>query len=549
MKLNKISKTLILVTIISWLLIGFVFFQNANASTQPKKSDKKHNMDIFSGFELFDKTFYLLKTNYVDTLYVDDMIVNAINGILENLDPHTNLFDPTDFEEFTTSTQGEFGGLGISIEKQGDYITVISPIEGTPAYKMGIMAGDKIVKVDSVNIVGIDTKEAIKLMRGPKGTKVKITIKRPGLKKELVFEITRDIIKIHSVPYTFKLNDDLGYIRIRQFNQNTEQEFSAAIDKLESQGIKGLVVDLRYNPGGLLDQAIDTVNEFIGPNKLVVYTKGRIKSANDKLYTHINRKRADYPVIVLINQASASAAEIFAGTLQDYDRALIVGKTSFGKGSVQRLYPLPNHYGIKITIAKYYIKSGRCIHKDLNDKLLMSKRRLSKEEIKKLEKEEKEKEKKLIYHTVKGRTVYGGGGITPDIEIDADRLTNLGIELRRKNEIFKFAVDYMINHENDVTKDFVPSDDLVNKLLEQAKKDSIEYTQAELDSTYSWIKNTLRAEIIGKKFGPEENYKVSINQDNQLQEAIKIFEEHPSLNDMFKYAEKLQKEKHKKDKK
>ena len=542
MKFNKISKTLIIVSVITWFFIGFVFFQNANAS-EKKTKKKTDEMNIFSGLELFNRSFFLLKNNYVDTLYINDMITSAIHGMLEELDPHTNLFKPEEFKQFTESTQGEFGGLGISIDKQGDYITVISPIEGTPAYRMGIMAGDQIVKVDSINVVGIDIKEAIKYMRGPKGTKVKITIKRPGVKDELVFEITRDIIKIHSVPYKFKLNDDLGYIRIRQFSKNTTQEFSNAIDKLEEEGIKGLIIDLRYNPGGLLDQAVNTVNEFIGPNKLVVYTKGRIKSANEEYYTHINRKRADYPVIVLINQASASAAEIFSGTLQDYDRALIVGKTSFGKGSVQRLFPLPNNYGIKITVAKYYIESGRCIHKDLNDKLLMSKRKLSKKEFEKLKEEEEAKEKKLIYHTVKGREVHGGGGITPDIEIDANTLTNLGVELRRKNVIFKFAVDYMITHEKDVTKDFVPSEDLVNQLLETAKKDSITFTKAELDSTYSWIKNTLRAEIIGKKYGPEENYKITIKEDNQLQEAIQIFEKHPSLDEMFKYAENARKKK------
>ncbi len=542
MKISKLSKTLIVITLVSWILIGFVFYQNANATS--KKPEKEHKMNIFSGLDLFNKAFFLLKRNYVDTLYVDDMVVSAINGILEELDPHTNLFDPQDFKEFTTSTEGEFGGLGISIVKQGDYITVVSPIEGTPAYKMGILAGDKIVKVDTTNIVGITTKDAIKLMRGPKGTKVKITIQRPGVKKELVFEIIRDIIKIHSVPYVFKIKDDIGYIRIRQFSKNTTEEFVKALDKLESQGIKGMIVDLRFNPGGLLNQAVNTVNQFIGPKKLVVYTKGRIESANEEYYTKLNVRRKKYPVIVLINEASASAAEIFAGTLQDYDKALIMGKTSFGKGSVQRLFPLPNNYGIKITVAKYYIPSGRCIHKDLNDKILMSKRKISKTELEKMKKEEEEKEKKLIYHTLnKHRVVYGGGGIAPDIEVEADKLSNFGVELRRKNEIFKFAVDYMIDHENEVTKDFVPSDTLVNKFLEKVKQDSIEYTQADLDSTYSWIKNTIRSEIIGKKFGPQESYKISINEDNQLQEAVKVFEKFDSLNKMFKYAQKLSKEK------
>lgn len=539
MKFNKASKTIIVTTFIAWIVIGLAFYQKANAA----ENHENPKINPYESSELFGVTLHQLKNNYVDTLQTQELYLSAIKGMLEDLDPHTNFFTPEDFKDFETETSGEFGGLGITIEKQGDYITVVSPLEGTPAYKMGIMAGDKIVKVDGEDVIGISTKDIIKKMRGPKGTKIVVSIQRPGVKDEIDFEIIRDIIKIHSVPYSFVLDNGIGYLRIRQFSKNTAKELDAALDKLEAQNIRGLVIDLRFNPGGLLGQAVDTVNEFVGNHKLVVYTKGRISSSNHEYYTKHDEMRTGYPIIVMINEASASAAEIFSGSLQDYDKALIVGKKSFGKGSVQRLFPLPKGYGIKITVAKYYIKSGRCVHKDLNDKLLKSKRIISKAEYKKLEKESEAKEKKQVFHTQNGRIVYGGGGITPDIEIDQSKLTNLAMELRRKNEVFKYAVDYMIKNEDDVSKDFVPDKKLVNNFIEHIKKDSISFTETELDSTYSWIKNSLRSEIIGKKFGQQESYKIAINEDTQLQEALKIFDKNQTLDDMFKYAKALKQEK------
>ena len=242
----------------------------------------------------------------------EEIIKAAIEGMLNSTDPHTSYFTPDEFTDFTTSTKGEFGGLGIQIDKKGDFITVVSPIEGTPAYRMGIASGDRIIKVDGVSMVAQSTDDAIKKMRGPVGTKVTITISRPGVAEPLDFEIIREIIKIKSVPYAFKMDNGVGYIRISQFSESTDNELKAALDKLEAEKIRGLIMDLRFNPGGLLDQAIDTVNEFIGPNKLVVETKGRLQNTNRQYYTKFNRTPKDYPIVVLINEASASASEIFA---------------------------------------------------------------------------------------------------------------------------------------------------------------------------------------------------------------------------------------------
>ena len=542
MKLNKVTKIIISVSFIGWIIAGIFLFNSVSAN-----ASNSSQTNIYKKIQLFNEVLFKLRENYVDELEIEELINDAIEGMLKEVDPHTVYFTPDEFEKFSIDTKGEFGGLGISIDKRGDYITVVSPIEGTPAYRMGILAGDKIIKVDGESIVGIDTDKSIKKMRGDPGTKVVITILRPGVKGELDFEIIRDIIKIKSIPYAFKMDNGIGYIRIRRFNANTTKELREKLDELETEGIRGLLIDLRSNPGGLLNEAINTVNEFVGKGKRVVFTKGRTKQANFEYYTKFNRIRSGYPVITLINGGSASASEIFAGSLQDWDKGLVVGTTSFGKGSVQRLFPLADGNGIKVTTAKYYIHSGRCIHKDINDQLLKDERvrngDISKEEIDEMREEAEKENLKNIFHTEKGRVVYGGGGINPDLEIEQSRLSDFEVDLRRKNIFFNYSVDYMIDYENEIKKDFTTSDDFVQDFLEYAKKDSLEYEQADIDSSYSWIQNQLTCNIIGRKFGDLEQYKVAIQEDTQLQETLEIFDKCAFLEDMFIYVEEINKEK------
>ena len=542
MKLNRTSKIIISISVLGWIIIGILLFHSVNINAKDS-----NQTNVYKKLKLFNEVLFKVRENYVDELDIGTLIESAIDGMLKETDPHTVYFTPDEFERFSTDTKGEFGGLGISIDKKGDYITVVSPIEGTPAYRMGILSGDKIVKVDGESIVGLSTNKSIKLMRGEPGTKVVITILRPGVEGELNFEIIRDIIKVKSIPYAFILKDGIGYIRVRQFNANTTKELREKLDELEAEGIRGLLIDLRFNPGGLLNEAINTVNEFVGKNKRVVFTKGRTKQTNLEYFTKYNRMRSGYPIVALINAGSASAAEIFAGSLQDWDRGLVVGKTSFGKGSVQRLFPLSNGNGIKVTTAKYYINSGRCIHKELNDKLLKDKRvqigEISREEIEEMEDEAEEENLKNIFYTSKGRVVYGGGGITPDIEIEQSRLTKLGVELRRKNVFFNYSVDYMVKHESEIEKDFITTYKLIQDFLDYVKKEGIEFEQAEVDSTYNWIQNELTCNIVGRKLGAVELYKIAIKEDTQLQKTLEIFENYATLEEMFAYAEELKKEK------
>ncbi len=520
-----------LITILSvWILSAILLFtaSEAFAQAQPRKTD------LYSQLQLFNEVLIKLKQTYVTDLDDEELIKAAIIGMLGSADPHTTFFTPADFADFTTSTRGEFGGLGIQIDKKGDYITVISPIEGTPAFRMGITAGDRIVRVDGVNVVGLSTDEAIKKMRGDVGSKVVITISRPGVSKPLDFEIIRETIKIKSVPHSFVMNNGAGYIRISQFNENTTRELREALVTLESQNIKGLIIDLRWNPGGLLDQAIDTVNEFIGSGKLVVETKGRMDNSNRQYHTRYSTIERNYPIVVLVNEASASASEIFAGSLQDWDKGLVVGKPTFGKGSVQQLFPLSNGNGVKITTSYYYIKSGRCIHKALNDRLLKG-QAVSEDEIK----SEDDKNHKDIYYTVNNRKVFGGGGITPDITLESDLLTQFGADLRRKNLFFDFAVQYMVDHDHKVSKDIVIDDKLMQDFLNYARSNDVKFTQSEVDSAAAYIKNTIKSELIGKVYGDTEAYKISINQDRQLQQAVELFDRFATMEEMFRYSSSL----------
>jgi len=530
-KIDKISKVILSVSIIGWIIISIVFFNAVNVNAS--------NTNIYKKIKIFNDILFKINDNYVEEIDIDQLLDSAIDGMLDETDPHTVYFTRDEFEKFTSNTKGEFGGLGISIDKRGDYITVVSPIEGTPAFRMGIIAGDKIVKVDGESVVGIDTSESIKLMRGQPGTHVVITILRPGVDGELEFEIVRDIIKIDSIPYAFKTENGVGYIRVSQFNANTTMEFRENLDKLEGEGIRGLLIDLRSNPGGLLGEAVDMVNEFIGKKKLVVFTKGRDETSSDEYYTRFNRQRTGYPVVILINSGSASASEIFAGSIQDWDRGLVVGDNSFGKGSVQRLFQLPDGNGMKMTIAKYYIKSGRCIHKDLNDKLLKDKRLLNgemtMEDLEKLEDESFEENKQNIFQTISGRTVYGGGGITPDVKIEQSRLSNFEVEMARKNLFFNYSVNYLLENP-DITNDFKISEKVFADYLDYISVHEIEYEQSDINASQNWMKNRLLANIIGRKFGSKKSYEITAEEDTQLQEALQIFEKCETLEEMFDYA-------------
>ena len=329
------------------LIFNFTFFSFANPS------DK-----LYEKLDLFSDVLNTLKNDYVDDIEQSEVIDAAINGMLQSLDPYSSYMSPETFKNMNNDTKGEFGGLGIEITMENGLVKIITPIDGTPADKVGILPGDFIVKISNKQVKGMSLLDAVKLMRGKVGTSIEITIRRPDIDNEIKFKITRAIIKIREV--SAELKDNVAYIRLRAFNEQSHNQLLKQLDKI-SNNVEGYILDLRNNPGGLLSQAIKITETFLDGGE-IVSTKGRnksdIKIFNARKGDKINNK----PLIILINQGSASASEIVSGALKDHKRAILIGEKSFGKGSVQSIIPLRNKGGLRLTTAKYYLPSGESIH-------------------------------------------------------------------------------------------------------------------------------------------------------------------------------------------
>jgi carboxyl-terminal processing protease len=317
--------------------------------------------EAYENLKVFTEVLSYVEANYVEEIEPEKLVHGAIRGMLRTLDPHSSYMPPDVYREMQVETEGRFGGLGIEISIRDDILTVVSPIEGTPAYRAGIQAGDKIVKVEGESTKDMSLIDAVKKLRGPEGTPVTISILREGFTEPKEFTLTRAIIEIKSVRWT-KFQGDIGYVRLRSFQKTTSEELEDALQDLEEQNIRALVLDLRNNPGGLLEQAIAVSDEFLEGGKLIVYTKGRLAGQNMKGFSKKDNAHLDYPMVILVNGGSASASEIVAGALQDLNRATVVGTQSFGKGSVQTIIPLSDGSGLRLTTAKYFTPKGREIN-------------------------------------------------------------------------------------------------------------------------------------------------------------------------------------------
>jgi carboxyl-terminal processing protease len=337
------------------IILSIIFFYYLNIPVFSKN-------DLYEKIDLFGEVLENIEKDYVDEVDQAEMIDSAINGVLQSLDPYSAYMSPETFKEMQTDTSGQFGGLGIEIGMEAGVVKVISPIDDTPAAKAGIKAGDYIVKIGEEQVQGKSLMDAVKLMRGPVGSSIDLTIRRKKVKKPLEFKITRKIIQVQSVSSEIiSKNKNLGYIRLKSFNENSDKQFLKSLKKFEKNTkIKGYVIDLRNNPGGLLTQAINITDFFLNDGE-IVSTKGRNVSETRKFFAKRGDETNGKPVIVLINYGSASASEIFAGALKDHKRAIILGENSYGKGSVQSIIPLRNGGGIRLTISKYYLPSGKSI--------------------------------------------------------------------------------------------------------------------------------------------------------------------------------------------
>jgi carboxyl-terminal processing protease len=319
------------------------------------------NAATYEQLRLFTEVLNIVQNQYVDEVPPKDLIYNAIKGTLRGLDPHSSFLDPDSYREMQVETSGSFGGLGIEITLKDDILTVVAPIDGTPAYRAGLHTGDRILKIDGLSTKDMQLADAVKRMRGKPGSKVTIGVLREGWSEPKDFEIVREQIRVQSVK-TVELGEGLEYLKLRQFQEQSPHDLEAALEKFAKSGMKALILDLRNNPGGLLTAAVEVSEKFIDDGKLVVYTEGRVRNQNMRFSAHAKRGYSQMPMVVMVNQGSASASEIVAGALQDWGRATVVGTQTFGKGSVQTIIPLSDGSGLRLTTAKYFTPKGRSIH-------------------------------------------------------------------------------------------------------------------------------------------------------------------------------------------
>ncbi|RMF87603.1 MAG: S41 family peptidase [Nitrospinota bacterium] len=339
----------------AFLVVILFFVVGAGVATRALARGEEYET-----LKIFTEVLSLVQSNYVEEVDTKQLIYGAIQGMLRTLDPHTSFMPPDVYKEMQMETEGEFGGIGVEVTFKDDQLTVVSPIEDTPAFRAGLKAGDQILKIDGEPTKNMSLMEAVKRMRGPRGTQVILTIMREGFQAPQDFVLARDIIKIKSVKYRL-LPGNIGYVKIRSFHKNTAEELDEALFDLEEQQMTGLILDLRNNPGGLLNQAVEVADRFLAKEQLIVFTRGRMANQNMEFKSHEEGSHLSLPMVVLVNAGSASASEIVAGALQDLGRAVILGVPTFGKGSVQTIIPLSDGSGLRLTTARYYTPKGRLI--------------------------------------------------------------------------------------------------------------------------------------------------------------------------------------------
>ncbi len=473
-----------------------------------------------------------LKQKSINEFTYKKFVEGSISGMLSTLDPHSTFLNEEAYKRMTEEQRGKFYGVGMIISQRNGKITVIAPIANTPAARAGIRSGDIIYAIDGESTEGMNVNDAVSKLRGKKGTKVVITIKRPGYKKLLTFTIIRAEIPERTVEYSFMVDDETGYILIKSFGEKTGKELFDALRELKKQGMKKLVLDLRNDPGGLLGAAVIVSDIFLPKGDLIVYIKGREKDDRTDFFAKNNFGFEEIPLVVLINRGSASGSEIVAGAIQDNDRGLIVGKTSWGKGLVQTVFEIDKKMALALTTAKYYTPSGRCIQRDY-------KTSFGDYFNPQLKTEDDAKKNKPVFKTTKlKRVVYGGGGITPDYQVDSGKLSDFLVKLRfRDSAFFRFAVEYTNKHRK-IERDFVADKDVLEQFKDFLKRNNIEFSEKDIEENLEMIKVLIEQEVLNIKFGLAEGTKRFLKIDKQFQKAIELF---PEAEKLYKKAMKVKK--------
>ncbi len=541
---KKIKLLIIVFFAVLISIIGYGFIDN--------------DFEISKDLDVFVTLFKELNYNYVDEINPGELMETGINAMLESLDPYTNFISESKLEDYKFMTTGQYGGIGALIHKKDDYVVISEPYYGFPAQKADLRAGDIILKIDGKSAKGKSTSDISKILKGQPETNVKITIKRQGEPNPIEKTFTREEIKINNIPYSGMLNDDIAYIRLSGFTMNAAQEVKESFLKLKrNNNVKALIFDLRGNGGGLLNESVDIANIFIKKGHLIVQTKGKLKGKNHSYKTIYDPVDLNIPLAILVDKGSASASEIVTGAMQDLDRAVIIGQKTFGKGLVQSVMPLSYNNKLKITVAKYYIPSGRCIqaidysHKDKNGKS-----------------EKVPDSLKNVFKTNNGRTVYSKGGIEPDVVVKTQQYANITIILVYKHLIFDYATKFKIENPSITTsKNFKITDTIYNDFLSFLSDKDYDYTtisekklkelkeatekekyfddikdeyqdledklihnkKEDLNKFSEEIKMLLKSEIVSRYYFQKGRIEASFSDDDEIKKAIEI------LNDTITY--------------
>src|SRR5271168_1493353 len=525
MKSERRGLLLVVAVIVVSAVLGAVYGPSVRATGSTAE-------DEHTAIRQFTNVLDVVQANYAEPVDVDKAVYQgAIPGMLRVLDPHSNFFDARQFALLREDQRGKYYGVGMVVAPRENRTVVMQPYVGAPAFNAGIRPGDVIMKVDDKSTEGLTTSDVADLLKGPKGTVVKITVAREGYDQQLVFTVTRDEIPRHSVDIAFMLKPGVGYIRLSGFNETTDHEIGEALKQLNASSLDGLILDMRGNPGGLLNEAVAVSDMFLDKGQLIVSHHGR--NSPNRPYTAVRGNRGDtVPLVILVNNNSASATEIVSGAVQDHDRGLIVGETTFGKGLVQTVTPLSENTGIALTTARYYTPSGRLIQRDYKSISLY----------------EYHYERKVPEHptevklTDSGRQVTGGGGITPDVVVAAPKLNKFQTELFRDDVLFgaETGVGGFTRHylgtKPTITKDFQVDDALMKSFRDYLAEKNIRYTEPEMSENLDWIKRKIKQEVFMSVFGQQEGFKVLLVADPQVEKAA---ESVPQARALYQNARKI----------
>jgi len=525
--MNPERRGLVLVIVVLGIsaVLGGIYGPSVKATTSSTD-------DYQSSVRDFTKILDVVQNNYAETVDVDKAVYQgAIPGMLRMLDPHSNFFDARQFALLREDQRGKYYGVGMVIAPRENHTVVVAPYVGAPAYNAGLRPGDMIIKVDDKPADGLTTTEVADMLKGPKGTVVKIVVSREGYSDQLTFTVTRDEIPRHSVDIAFLMKPGIGYVKLSQFNETTDREIGEALKQLNANTLDGLILDMRGNPGGLLNEAVAVGDMFLEKNQLIVSYHGR-NAPERRFYAIRGNQGMTVPLVILVNNNSASAAEIVTGAVQDHDRGLVVGDTTFGKGLVQTVTPLAENTGLALTTARYYTPSGRLIQRDYKSISLY----------------EYHYERKVPEHpteirqTDSGRQVTGGGGITPDIVVDAPKLTKFQEEMYRNDVFFPGEqgvgsfTRFFLGTKPTITHSFEVDDQIMKSFRDYLAKHNVRYTEPEMAENLDWTKRKIKQEVFMSNYGTAEGFKVLLEADPQVQKAVEAV---PQARALYENARKV----------